>query len=410
MPTRRVPSEEQEVNVSQPAVQPILSDEYDFSLVLGGPLFQLFRKSHLSGAGLELLSRRVIFITALAWLPLLILSVPSTLRGVVQPFFRDIETHVRFLVALPALILAESIVHSRIRPAVQAFIKRNIIPPEELQRFKTALQSAMRLRDSVPLELGLLVLVYTVGQVVWWNQITVSGSSWFASPVGGRMNLTPAGYWNVFVSIPIFQFILLRWYFRLLIWFRFLWQVSRLKLHLIATHPDRAGGLSFLGRSSYAFAPVLFAQGAILSGIIASRIIYGGEHLMAYKAQAIGFVAFFMVAILGPLMVFTPQLMEAKRKGLAEYGLLANDYVAEFEKKWVTEAACHREELLGNADFQSLADMGNSYDVVREMRPVPFGVMDMTRLAYATAVPLVPLGLTVFSFEELVTQVLKVVF
>ena len=30
----------------------------DFSLVLGGPLFQLFRRAHLSGDALELMHRR----------------------------------------------------------------------------------------------------------------------------------------------------------------------------------------------------------------------------------------------------------------------------------------------------------------------------------------------------------------
>ena len=39
----------------------------DFSLVLGGPIFQLFQRSHLSGNGLELLHRRMVVITLIAW-------------------------------------------------------------------------------------------------------------------------------------------------------------------------------------------------------------------------------------------------------------------------------------------------------------------------------------------------------
>jgi ABC-type Fe3+-siderophore transport system permease subunit len=48
------------------------------------------------------------------------------------------------------------------------------------------------------------------------------------------------------------------------------------------------------------------------------------------------------------------------------------------------------EELLGGADIQSLADLGNCYALVREMRSVPFGLEDITRLAAATAAPLLP--------------------
>jgi pimeloyl-ACP methyl ester carboxylesterase len=145
---------------------------------------------------------------------------------------------------------------------------------------------------------------------------------------------------------------------RFFIWYRFLWDVSRIKLNLIATHPDRAGGLAFVGSSAYAFGPILFAQGAMLAGVIASRVLYRGENLLAFKLQAFGFVALFVFAILAPLLMFTPQMARAKRKGLAEYGLLSQRYVENFEQKWVGGEPS--EELLGAADIQSLADLGNS--------------------------------------------------
>jgi hypothetical protein len=52
----------------------LLRDPTDFSLVLGGPLFQLLRRSHLSDDAMELVRLRVIVISLLAWLPLLVLS------------------------------------------------------------------------------------------------------------------------------------------------------------------------------------------------------------------------------------------------------------------------------------------------------------------------------------------------
>ena len=395
--------------MNEPAM---LQEAPDFSLVLGGPVFQLFRRAHLSGDTMELLKRRIIVITTIAWLPLLILSWLSghALAGVALPFLHDIETQIRFLIALPILIAAELIVHSRLRPVVQAFVKRNIVVAEEMPKFRAAINSAKRWRDSIPLELALLIFVCTVGHWLWQSQIALGTSSWYATPETGHLHLTPAGYWNAFVSIPLFQFMLLRWYLRLLIWFRFLWQVSRLSLHLVPTHPDRAGGLSFLGKSSYAFGPILFAQGAMLAGLIASRVLYGGENLLSFKMEAVGLIGVFMLFILGPLTVFTPQLGRAKRRGLADYGLLASRYVEEFEKKWVLGSASPHDELLGAADIQSLADLGNSYAVIGEMRAVPFGLQDMTRLAAATAAPLVPLGLTIFSLEELVMRLIKIIF
>ena len=389
----------------------LLNKQHDFSLVLGGPLYQLLRKTHLEGDHLELLQRRLLIITALAWLPLLLLTVLGSSAGNVGrlSFFHDVEVHVRFLIALPVLIVAELVVHSRIRPVVSRFVERRIVLPQDLPRFDAAIGSATRLRNSVPFELGLLFVIYTVGLWLWNSRVGITLPTWYALP-GDRWNLTPAGYWYVFVSIPILQFILLRWYLRFFIWFRFLWQVSRISLNLIPTHPDRCAGLAFLGKSAYAFGPILFAQGAMLAGLVASRVLYRGESLLGFKLQMGGFVAFFVVAILAPLLMFTPQMARAKRNGLADYGLLAQHYVESFQQKWVPGAIGTSEELLGTGDIQSLADLGNAYSVVREMRVVPFGLEDITRLAAATAAPLLPLLLTIFSPEELIMRIIKVVF
>ena len=238
----------------------------------------------------------------------------------------------------------------------------------------------------------------------------MGATTWYATRETTQLHLTQAGYWYVFVSIPIFQFILLRWYMRLVLWFRLLWQVSRLNLHLTAAHPDRAGGIGFLGKSSYAFGPILFAQGALLAGLIGNRVLYEGRSLLSFKMDAVGLVGFFVLFILGPLLMFTPKLLRAKRRGAAEYGLLANQYVFGFEEKWIRGGVPDVGELLGTGDIQSLADLGNSYSVVREMNIVPFGLEDITRLAAATAAPLLPLTLMIFSLEEVVTRLFKVVF
>src|SRR5277367_2584416 len=270
-------------------------------------------------------------------------------------------------------------VHARTRPVVRSFVERRIVLPQDRNRFDNAIHAAMRLRNSVPAEVGLLILVYTIGLWLWHLRVPVEASTWYANR-GGRWHLTPAGFWYVFVSIPILQFILLRWYMRLFIWFRFLWQVSRITLNLVSTHPDRCAGLAFLGKSSYAFGPILFAQGAMLAGVVAGRVLYRGESLLSFKLQIGGFVAFFVLAILGPLVMFTPGMARAKRKGLADYGLLAQRFVESFQNKWVLrDPSPAEEQLLGSSDIQSLADLDTSYAVVRDMRTIPFGLQDITR-------------------------------
>jgi hypothetical protein len=137
----------------------------DFSLVLGGPLFQLFRRTHLSGDALELPRRRILAITIFTWLPLLLLSVIEghALGGSIKiSFLRDIEAHVRFLIALPVLLGAELVVHIRLGSVVRRFVERNIVVAEDRPKFDAAVKSARRVRDSVAVEMGLLILAYTI--------------------------------------------------------------------------------------------------------------------------------------------------------------------------------------------------------------------------------------------------------
>ena len=123
-----------------------------------------------------------------------------------------------------------------------------------------------------------------------------------------------------------------------------------------------------------------------------------------------GFVAFFVAVVLSPLTVFSPQLVRAKRQGLGDFGRLASRYARGFEEKWMQRPRRQEEELLGSADIQSLADLATAYAIVQEMRFVPFGWKDVIALAIATAVPLAPLALTIFSPQELAGQLIKVLF
>jgi hypothetical protein len=386
----------------------------DFSLVLGGPLFQFLRKAHLSDDALTMVRQRVTVIALIAWLPLLVLSAleGQMLRGSTSvPFLLDVEVHIRFLVALPLLIIAELVVHRRMRPLLQQFLERKLIPEYAMPRFEAAIASAFRLRNSVLAEVLLIAIVYGVGILIIWRQyLALDTATWYATPSPEGSKLTLAGIWYGYVSLPIFQFLLVRWYFRLFIWARFLWQVSRIELSLIPTHPDRVGGLNFLSNTVYAFTLLAIAHGALLAGPLANRIFFAGAALTQFKAEIALMVGFLVCVVLGPLLVFAPQLAAAKRKGLREYGTLAERYVREFDAKWLRGDAPADEPFVGSADIQSLADLSNSYEVVRTMRIAPITRDAIVRLAAATFIPVVPLLLTMMPLEALVKQLVSILF
>lgn len=392
----------------------LTTEQTDFSLVLGGPLYQLFRRVHLSGDALELVRRRVIAGVLLAWVPLLVLSaLEGKLLGVTAavPFLLDMEVHVRFLVALPLLISAELVVHQRMRLVAKQFLERKVIPEGDRTRFDAAIAAAFRLRNSLLAEVLLIAFVYGVGVLVFWRLYTaLNTTSWYMVPTGTGSSLSLAGIWYGYVSLPIFQFLMLRWYFRLFIWARFLWQVSRIDLSLAPLHPDRVGGLGFLSQTAYAFMPLAVAHGALLSAMIANRVLHLGAALTEFKVEIALVVIFMQCLVFAPLFLFAAQLAEAKRTGLREYGTLAERYVREFDAKWLRSGAPPDEPLVGSADIQSLADLGNSFEVVRGMRLALFTKDAVLQLAAATLVPMVPLLLTMMSLEELLRKLFGIVF
>lgn len=388
--------------------------EGDFSLLVGGPLFQALRRAHLTGDGLQLVRRRIVVMAILAWVPLLLLSAVNGMAwgdAVAVPFLRDIEAHVRFLIALPLLIVAEIVVHQRTRPVVAQFVTLGLVRGPVRDRFDAAIQSALRLRNSVLVEVLLLAIVYGVGIfVVSRYYFALGAATWYATPTAAGRQLHLAGWWYFLVSLPLFQFLLLRWYFRIFIWARFLWHVSRIDLTYAPMHPDRLGGLGFVSRIGYAFAPLLFAQGTLLAGMMANRIFFDGAKLTDFKLEVFAFVATLVAVVLAPLLVFVGPLSRARRAGMREYSHLAKRHLDQFEAKWLHGGAEAGELLVGNPDVSSLTDMASSFDVVREMRVIPITRDLVVQLVVVTLLPIAPLLLTMISLEELLGQFVRIVF
>jgi hypothetical protein len=387
-------------------------DPQDFPLFQGGGLYHLLRWAHLAGDAPRKVRQRVAVFALFTWLPLLVLSAlgGQLLGGVSVPFLLDVEAHIRFLVALPLLILAEVVVHRRLPALLRQFPERRLIAESSIARFEAAVASASRLRNSVLADLLIVATVYGFGILVVWRQYeALDAATWYVTPFAEGSTLTLAGMWYGYVSLPIVQFLLFRWYYRLFIWARFLWQVSRLELNLMPAHPDRAGGLGFLASVGYAFAMLAVAHGVLTAGQIASRIYFAGASLPEF-AEAIAVVVVFMLCVVfGPLLFFAARLAAAKHAGLIKYEALAVRYVREFDAKWL-DGSAPGESLVGSADIQSLADLGNSYEVVHGMRLAPVTPQAVLRLAAATLVPIVPLLLTMVPLSELLKLPFGILF
>lgn len=221
----------------------------ELSLMEGGPGDALMKRLRLIRPEFGAASARTaIILAAITWLPLLVFSLIEglALGGARIPFLYDLAAHARFLVTVPILVLAEIPIGRRLREVTKHFLNAGIVREKEQKQFASYVVDTVRFHDSRLAELTLLALAYISTYVALSKTSLQSGSTWFEpSPVTG---LSLVGYYYAFVALPIFQFLMYRWGYRMVVWTRFLRQVSKLDLLLTPTHPDGAGGLGFLRR------------------------------------------------------------------------------------------------------------------------------------------------------------------
>ena len=291
----------------------------DFSLAKGGPFFRLLVRTRLMRDDLAPVTRRAVFFSLLAWLPLLVLSaIEGAAFGhtVKIPFLYDFPVSVRLLLAIPLLIVAEGVIDERLMEAVRHFVRSGLVEEKNFPKFRSTVRQTLRMRDSFLAE-GIIVALVIFSTV--FLRLEFSGSStWqiLVSPSG--VTRTMAGWWHVFVSLPMFQFLTVRWLWRYLIWCWLLWRISRLDLQLIPTHPDRAAGLGFLGEAQAKFGIIVLALSSILSSHWGEEILFGVASLADYKMMILVYVVLVLLVLLGPLLVFSFRLFEVKRRGLLE--------------------------------------------------------------------------------------------
>jgi hypothetical protein len=380
-----------------------------FTFTEGGPGAAFMKRLRLihreRGIGL---GRTALILMALSWVPLFVLCVFEGLAfgGVRIPFFYDIAAHTRFLFAVPVLVLADIPIGTRLRAIMRHFIAAHLVRDDQLTEFEEILLDSARFRDSHVGEIIVVIMTYLATYNALSGMSSQSGT-WFR-PLPGQ-GLTLVGYWYALVALPIFQFLIFRWIYRMAVWSRFLWKVSRLDLLLTPSHPDAAGGLAFLGKALIPFGVILFALSAVVSSGIAERILFMGAKLEQFLPSYLTLFVLVLAVFAAPLLIFVPNLLALKQRGLMEYGTLGSEYTQAFHRRWIGKTEPAEEALLGTGDIQSLADLGNSFEIIRKMNILPVALSDFIAFVLPGLIPALPLAATVMPLGEIVKGLLKLI-
>ena len=374
----------------------------DFSL-LGGPLHRLGCHLGLVRGGTNTVALGLV----LGAIPWIVLCALALVEGLGRVFFsiEAVGAHVRLLVTIPLLFLCEAFVDPRFTAFVRGIVRSQVVPASARPALESAIARTARWKDAwLPEACCFLAAVLSAVTMRAGNFVDYLSGLQGGSNPSAVSATTWSSHWYWMGCMTLFRFLLLRWLWRLGLWWFFLWRVSRLALRLVPTHPDRAGGLGYLELVHTEFIPLVLAISAVQSASVAEAI---GSGLMTLDAIYPGVAVTLLVdavLFLGPLGVFSRRLWECKVKGMSDYNALAERYVNEFDRKWLDAGPAPGEPLLGTADIQSLADLSNSVSIVREMRLVPISPRMLMYLGIAALLPLLPLALFKYPIADLLAK------
>ena len=380
-----------------------------FSLSAGG-LFHVLQRWIRGPESSDFpIPKQILIAVLLLWLPLVLLSLfEGSLIGtkVEQPLISDIVPHVRLLVAIPLLLMADLVIDPATNSAIYDLKTSGVVPNEETGRFHKALARMHSDQNSVWPDVVIILLafgfIWTFKPGYGGGALEAKATSWLWSVHDGNVRYSAAGWWYLLISGPMFQVILFRWFWRFYIWTAFLFRVSRLPLALRPTHPDHAGGLGYLGVAQQSFAAVFLAFATVAASTIAHNILSEGNTFRDERLQIAVLVIAFVAVVYAPLLFFTRQLFLARRAGLEEYGSLGHKLSAAFHEKWIKcEKDTVGEELLASTDASAMADYSATFDDVRSMRLVPASLRNILVVAGILLAPFLPLALTEFSIQDL---------
>jgi hypothetical protein len=391
---------------------PAMASETHLYFERGGPAYRLMQRMGVIKGDDPSIARRIVIFLALTWVPLLVLSF---LEGIAlgptpeQSFLLDFATYARFFVAFPMIIIAEMIIGPRLTIAGLHFVRSRLVTEDDYPAFDAAVEKVESRREARLPELIILgVAVFGA-----WSMTAAfyAGleTSWHIIRTESGIRLSMAGVWYLLVAVPLLQFMFYRWIWRLIIWTGFLLDMSRLNLRVSVSHPDQAGGLGFLGIAQVGFGSLAFGLSSVLSAGTAFLIVFEGADMETFKIPFVAYLVLVNLIFLGPLLVFVPLLAGTRRQGLREFSTLANRYDSAFVEKWIRGKAPADEPLLGTGDIQSLADLGNSYQYARQMKPIPFDlrtVIQMSVIAAAPMLPLLPLVMPIKDILKILSKAL----
>jgi len=382
-----------------------------FSFNRYGPFYRLQRWLGLLSDTDLAAARRALLFVAIAWLPTVLLAALQgfALNGHHERAILFDFSAYAFAIAVGAFVLMEQASDRRMAWLVNQFAAYGIAPEGSRECFTQARQYMARRTGAWLAEAIILAGAYLIAYSwILRGAARVDGGTWFGQVAEGSLQLTLAGWWLLLVALPLFWFLLGRWLWRFVTWGLLLRDIARCDLRLVATHPDRCGGLAFIGQYPQTYLLFVFSVSLVIAATVLKQVVYAGASLLSFKFALLGLILFLIVAFVLPLLAFTPVLVKLKRQGLSRYGALVSRHHLAFETKWIGDEGTSDEAVddpLGSPDMSSLADLSASYQIIEAMRPVPVTRQSIVPLVLVALLPFVAVAATQAPFKQIIGSI-----
>lgn len=377
-----------------------------FSPVENEAPLRWLRRLHLAprqglGAG-----RRALGLALLTWLPIAVWALATGRVGSLddsgESLLRHYGVHVRCLLVIPLLILAEPMLHRAAR-GIALRLADTASTPEARAAFDAAGQAVVRLRDAT------LPWVLLLGAAIGWSladdpRLHGDAMAW-ALDAEGRLGF--GGAWFAYVVRPVFVALLLAWAWRIVLLSLWMGRVGRIGLTLVPTHPDRAGGVAIVEKLPGAFALVSMALSAMLASRWAHEILHHGASIAAYRHAVIVFVAVWSLLLLLPLLAFAPALSRTRKQALQAYSALVGRQGALVHRRWIEGREVADEPILDAPEIGPVADAAAMYEAVVKMRRVPIGKVSVIGILLPLALPLLVVAALQVPLKDLLLKLAK---
>ena len=381
--------------------------EPEFSLVRD-PVLRLLRMLRLvpeRGLGVV---RRIVVLVLITWVPIM---VWAALSGQLQPIqgesvIRHLGVHVRCLLAIPLLVLAEPTAERYLGMIVGNFHLSGLVRPEDRAAFTAILHRVERLRDAKVvwgLIVGIVVAVaFTASRMALLEDY--DALAWGQHSAG----MDFGAMWALYVGRPIFLFLVLSWFWRLALTWILFGRLARLELQLVAPHPDRVGGLGFLQLHTLAFNPVVLALSSVFSVAVAHRILAHGAHIKQFQAHFALLILGLVILFLLPLTAFARRLWRLLMLAQFQYGTLAGRHVRGLHARWVDQRKLE-DDILSAPEIGPAADVATLYGMGTKVLLVPLGKLQVASLILAAAVPPGIVAALQVPFKDVIDRILKMI-